>query len=191
MSATNQPAGKPLTRPLYTWEIQEARRVFGNQLHYERIRIHECAAWLQRVVRMGATLQRIPYTGEPTAITLGYHLYFPERMPAAPVALGHPEHSKICWLIHELTHTWQYQRLGWQYLFLALKAQFTLGAAAYDFGGKAGLILCSLRGGRLGDFNLEQQGDIARSYYETLVRGGEVTAWQPFIAEIQQFDQMA
>lgn len=182
---------KPLVRPLYAWEIHEARRVFGSQLRYERIRIHECAGWLESLDRLGARLKGIPYTGSPSAITLGYHIYFPEPLPSNPPRPEHPEHRKVCWLIHELTHAWQYQWMGWRYLALALQAQFRLGTAAYDFGGEAGLTLCSMRGGGLADFNLEQQGDIARTYYEHLVRGQDTTAWKPFIAQIQKFDQFA
>ena len=35
-------------------------------------------------------------------------------------------------------------------------------------------------------FNLEQQGDICRSYYERVTGGADVSAWQPYIMEIQQ-----
>ena len=46
---------------------------------------------------------------------------------------------------------------------MALKAQFSHGAQAYDFGGEDGLEDAFQEGGQLAEFNLEQQGDIARS----------------------------
>lgn len=191
MSYASSPTCKPLVRPLYAWEIRAAQRVFGHQLRYDRVRIHECVTWLENLDRLGARLKGVPYTGSPSAITLGYHIYFPEPLVSVPPPPEHPDHRKVCWLIHELTHAWQYQWMGWRYLVLALQAQFRLGASAYDFGGEAGLTLCSLRGGSLADFNLEQQGDIARSYYDRLVRGQDTTAWQPFIAQLQKFERLA
>jgi len=173
-------------RPLYTWEIQEAWRVFGNHLDYERVRVHERAGWTNRVDRFGTWLIRMPYSGRPNAITLGNHCYFPIRMLAVPVPITHPEHFKAGWLIHELTHIWQFQCIGWRYLALALSAQFELRGKAYDFGDETGLIEYRRKGWKLEHFNLEQQGDITRTYYERLCQGGDACAWLPYIMDIQQ-----
>jgi hypothetical protein len=177
------------TRPMYTWEIQEARRVFGEQLRYERVRIHEGATWPDRVNRIGTRMKDMKSSGDPNAITLGNHIYFPVRLLAAPLPYTHSEFYKIPWLIHELTHAWQYQRLGWRYLVKALKAQISEGRMAYDFGGEEWLRICYRRGWKLTDFNLEQQGDIARTYYDRLCRGIDISAWLPFVTEFnQRFD---
>jgi hypothetical protein len=176
---------KPSIRPLYAWEITEARRVFGDSLRYTLVRIHECVDWPNTINRVGTRLKGMQYVDVPNAITLGNHCYFPVKLLELPVPVADPQHYKIGWLIHELTHAWQYQRMGWSYLRIALQAQLSEKAHAYDFGGEVGLLASFANGRKLADFNLEQQGDIARTYYEQLVRGGRLVAWQPFIDEIQ------
>jgi hypothetical protein len=178
--------GTPIERSLYSWEIQEARRVFANGLNYPLVRVCECAGWPNTVKRLGGWLHKDPGSGAPNAITLGNKCYFPVRLLDAPVPLGNPDRYKIGWLIHELTHAWQYQHMGWGYLLKALQVQLSLGAQGYDFGGEAGLVQAFQHGKRLAAFNLEQQGDICRSYYERISGGADVSAWQPFIADIQQ-----
>lgn len=175
-----------LARPMYDWEIEEARRVFGDRLNYKEICIHEEAAWPDTVNRIGARIKRIQCIGVHNAVTLGNDLYFPLRLPEEPVAIDHPEHFKIPWMIHELTHAWQFQHMGWSYLAHALATQLIEGARAYDFGDEQGLLERYWRGLGLKAFNLEQQGDIARSYYSRLIRGVDVSAWLPFVTEFQQ-----
>jgi hypothetical protein len=177
--------GIPIERSLYSWEIQEARRVFANALVYSQVRICECAYWPINIKRLGSWLQRTSYTGKPNAVTLGSTCYFSLRLLDTMVSFDHPEHYKIGWLIHELTHVWQFQRKGWGYLFQALRAQLSQGAQAYDFGGEAGLMAALRQGKKFAGFNLEQQGDICRTYYERLCSAADVSAWQPFITEIQ------
>jgi len=177
--------GIPIERGLYSWEIQEARRVFGNALVYAQVRVRECAEWPNTIRRLGCWLQRTPYTGIPNAITIGNTCYFPVRLLDTLVPLNHPEHYKLAWLIHELTHAWQYQRMGWGYLTKAIYSQVSQGARAYDFGGEAGLRAAIQNGKTLSSFNLEQQGDICRMYYERLCSSADVSAWQPYLAEIQ------
>lgn len=179
---------RAFTRKLFAWEVQEARRVFAGQIHYERVRVHECSPFPNWANRVGSRLKGVNPPSAPIAITLGNHCYFPVRLPEFFIPPGHSEHFKIPWLIHELTHVWQYQRLGWRYLPQALKAQFRHGAEAYNFGGEEGLLERLAQGARFADFNLEQQGDIARSYYERLVQGKTTAAWDRFIADVQAAD---
>lgn len=176
----------PIARSLYAWEIQEARLVFGNQLQYDRVRVHEFTTWPNTLNRLGTRLKRMQYVEAPNAITLGNHCIFPIKLLDQLVSVDHPEYYKFPWLIHELTHIWQYQQLGWGYLFMSLEAQFRFKAEAYIFGGEQGLLNGIQRGARLADFNLEQQGEITRTYYQRLKQGQDVSAWMPFIEEIQQ-----
>lgn len=176
---------RSLVRSLYAWEFQEAQRVFAAGLNYEAVRIHECASWPNTIHRIGLRLRRLPYDNLPNAITLGNHCYFPLQLLETLVPPHDRAFYKLPWLIHELTHVWQYQHWGWRYLALALQTQLREGANAYDFGGEGGLREKYALGWEFKDFNLEQQGDIARSYYERIVRGLAVEAWQPFIAELQ------
>ena len=131
--------------------------------------------------------KRLPYTGQVNAVTLGNHCYFPVRLLEVPVPFSHPDHVKIAWLIHELTHVWQYQKMGWRYLGSALKAQLSQGAQAYDFGGEAGLLEARQQGAQAGRF----QPGAAGGYRPLIITnrlcaGADVSAWQPFIAELQQ-----
>ena len=181
------PSGsKRSTRALYAWEVEEARQVFGSSLRYERVKIHEGYAWTNTIDRIGHWLKKMSYAKNNNAITLGYHCYFPVHLPKQALIPGDPEHYQIGWLIHELTHAWQYQRLGWRYLWKVLSAHMYARQAAYDFGGESGLK--SLDQGRsiLNMFNLEQQGDIARSYYNRLVAGEDVSAWIRYIEEFKE-----
>ncbi len=175
----------PLTRNLYAWEVQEARRVFGGRLAYEKVRVHECSSWPDTVDRLGRFLKGMPAPVSPNAVTLGYHCYFPVRLLETPAPPYDAQRYLLNWLIHELTHAWQYEHMGWGYILKALRAQFAAGSQAYDFGGEQGLREAGEAGRSFLDFNPEQQGDICRSYYDRLSRGLDVSAWQPFIDQIQ------
>ena len=47
-------------RPLYGWEIEEARRVFSDKLSYDRIRIHEGAGWTDAPRAVGSSRGATP-----------------------------------------------------------------------------------------------------------------------------------
>ena len=109
-------------RPLYDWEIAQAHIVFGDALRFEKVRVHECAAWPDAIDRLGRRLKHMPPPDiqDHNAITLGYNSYFPVQFPTTLVPLGQPQDYVMGWLIHELTHAWQYQHTGWTYLLRAL-----------------------------------------------------------------------
>ena len=111
------------------------------------------------------------------AITIGNWVLFGRKL-----ATQRPH--DMSWMIHELTHVWQYQTMGWEYLTKALNAQKKLGAKAYDFGGEDGLKSRRKDGG-LKKFNMEQQGDIAKKYYQRLLEGGDTSAWDDYIQEMR------
>ncbi len=175
-------------RGMYAWEIEEARKVFGDSLRYEEVRIHEGATWTDATDRFGRWLKRLPPPGpsEHNAITLGNGLNFPVSMAEDAPADGGSELWKLYWMMHELTHAWQYQHQGWKYLFKAIYAQFRYGSKAYDFGGPEGLLARRQENKDLSFFNLEQQGDIAQSYYICLREGRDANAFLPYIQDIQK-----
>ncbi len=177
---------EPRVRLMLDWEITDARLVFADTLNYDRIRVHECASWTDVMNQIGSRLKGMPPPTNHNAITIGYHCYFPVNFPETPVPLGDPLSNLMPWLIHELTHAWQYQHSGWSYLINALMAQARWGSKVYDFGGAAGLAAARGGGKQFASFNVEQQGDIARSYYDNKRAGNDVSAWIPFIEEIQQ-----
>ncbi len=169
-------------RPLYEWEIEEAQRVFADRLNYSRVRVHECAAWPDTIHRLGRRVRGLPppRDGEHNAITLGNRCYFPVRLPEALTPPDDP--FGMGWLIHEITHAWQFQQMGWIYLLRALSAQ--LQSKPYDFGGEEGLRAAREKSGTLLSFSPEQQGEITRTYYLRLCKGEDVSAWLPYIEDI-------
>lgn len=177
----------PLKRSLYAWEIEEARRVFGDQLHFGRISIHECAKWPNTINSLGMRIKKMdPTKIKPNAITLGNNCFFPVNLRPKLVPPDDPGNRDICWLMHELTHVWQFQHMGWIYLLKALSAQMRLKSKAYDYDGEDGLREAIQKGWRLDHFNMEQQGDIARDYYRRLVHKNDVTAWIPYVQQFQR-----
>ncbi len=86
-------------------------------------------------------------------------------------------------LVHELVHVLQHERLGSVYIGQCLRAQRTEG---YDYGGAEGLRTAREQGKRLCDFNREQQAQIAEDYYNFCRVGADVTAYEPFIRDLQE-----
>ena len=174
-------------RRLYAWEIEEFQPIFGSSLNYYAVWIHECTTWPDLADRIGRRLKRMPPPGERdhNAITLGNHCFFPVPLPETLLPLGDRESYKLDWLVHELTHTWQYQKLGWKYLWLAMRAQFKEREQAYDFGGEGGLVKSRQKSVSFKKFNPEQQGNIVQSYYVRKRGNQDVSAWEPFIDELK------
>jgi hypothetical protein len=170
------------TRPLHPYEIQEARIVFADAIRYERVRIAENASWPNRLASISARLMRNPPPSGDIAIALAYRLSFPIEIQTN---LPDDYIPHTAWLIHELTHVWQYERFGAVTLFRSIRAHFRHGPKAYDYGGEAGLRALVTSGGGLMDLNPEQQGDVARDYYRRLKRGQDRAAWLPFVMEFQ------
>jgi hypothetical protein len=78
--------------------------------------------------------------------------------------------SDVAWLVHELVHVVQFEHLGVQYIFEALRAQRNGG---YQYGG-----LSQLQKSRMvSEFNLEQQAEIEKHYYNainTIINNAEI-----------------
>jgi len=178
---------KKLTRKLYAWEVEEFTPLFGNTLHYDKIRIHESTSWPDTIDRLGRKLKGMP---PPTkvlhnAMTLGNHCYFPVRLPELLVPLGYPDSYKLDWLVHELTHCWQFQHIGWKYLLKALRAQFRDKENAYEYGGAEGLIKSRQKNIIFKQFNPEQQGNIVQAYYLRKRKQLDVVPWEPYIDDLK------
>jgi hypothetical protein len=59
------------------------------------------------------------------------------------------------------------------------------GASAYDYGGESALRQATAQGKRFVDFNTEQQADILKDYYRRKKSGQDVSAYEPFVAQVQ------
>ncbi|KPK89195.1 MAG: hypothetical protein AMJ88_17920 [Anaerolineae bacterium SM23_ 63] len=171
-------------RPLSQSEIEQAQLVFKDALAYERVRVYEEVAWSLRIAQFGAWLSHSTAPSN-NAVTLGNRIFFSRELSTDSDESSSIFLNDMCWLMHELTHVWQYQHDGWIYLFEALWVQLKFGPDAYGYGWEAGLIEAIAQNKKFRDFNREQQGDIVKHYYYRHKQGLDTSAWQPFIAEVQ------
>ena len=89
-------------------------------------------------------------------------------------------------LVHEATHTFQYERLGTIYIGEALVAQRRLKRRAYDYGGADGLQKAHDGGRPYAGFNREQQAQIAQHYFSRQAAGADLTPYRPYIAALRK-----
>jgi len=152
---------RQVRRGLTGAERAEAQLVFGKNLDYDRIVVEEAP-----IMGAGGIARTTPWT-----------VNFPPGSFSGP--------GFMRWLIHELTHSWQYQH-G-----ISLGTTFYYGTAGYfyppyyDYGGEGGLLAAQAGGRSFRSFNTEQQGSILADYYKRLKAGMSVSAWQPFVTEVQ------
>ena len=179
-------------RSLTPLEIAEAQLVFGDGLDYTRAFVFEGATWTDAVDHIGAFIQkRKRGPDDHNAITLGDTSYFPIRIRTSAEVLARGDYGHMTWLIHELTHQWQYQHLGWRYLRDALGIQLKEGRRSYDYVREHGSPEKALQAAaklsrKFVDFNPEQQGDITRDYYFYLKQQRDCAPWEPFIDEVKK-----
>lgn len=148
-------------RTLTSQEHAEARIVFGAGLDYARILIRE-----HRILGAGGIARTLPGS---------------VNFPRGALTTG----TFLPWLVHELTHAWQYQHgIG-----LGRTATTALlcwvGLRTYDYGGEAALAAATAAGRGLLSFNTEQQADIARDYYRAVKAGRPVDAYLPFVSDLR------
>ena len=134
------------SRPLTPEEIALAKTVFGDSIKYHRVLIDEYAY-------AGPKQKRFAYVSFYTINSWG-------KMWEA-------------FLLHELTHVWQYEKIGAVYIPRALRAQTS--QMGYNYGGVHQLRQAKESQASIFAFNLEQQGDIVADYYK--LKNGYKTAW--------------
>jgi len=166
------------SRGLNDHEKGEAQKVFGTSLNYGAVRLAEST-----LMTIGGDIARTP----------GNTVYFPpgtleqleaqeKTMPPADVG----EYRRLMhWLIHETTHTWQTQHgvSMWTKLRTAMRGKGH--GAVYDYKGPDGLRKALAAGQHFVDFNTEQQADICADYWLAKYDGGDISAYEPFIAEVR------
>lgn len=172
------------SRGLTPTEQDEARSVFGSALDYARVRVVEDAGWTNTLPRLQARLAGRPSPSIDNAVTLGHRVCFPRRLDTAAEALAAGRFGDFGWLMHELTHAWQAERMGVRYLLQAIQGHVQLGASVYAYGGEDALRRATESGVGLRSFNVEQQGEIARDVYTRRRSGLDVSAWMPFAEEL-------
>ena len=145
-------------------EILEAERVFGNAIPYEDVRVVESSGLAKSIAALSNRVH-LQQQGN-LAVTVFNTIHFSTELET--------DLGDMPWLIHELTHVWQYCHRGPRYLTDALQAQSQLGDGAYDI--RQGMA----EGWPWERFNPEQQGDIARDYYRALVARRDASALQVY-----------
>lgn len=91
-------------------------------------------------------------------------------------------------VVHELTHVYQYEQVGSRYLGEAIYMLIKTKRDCYNYGGSAGLENVCAAGGRYCDFNREQQARITQDYYFLREKGSDVSAYEPFMAQVRAGD---
>jgi hypothetical protein len=164
-------------RALTALEVAEARTLFGDGLGYAKVRLLEEARWTNVPARLQAWLARSSTPLPDNAIALGHRLYFPRPLRTSAAALASGDLGDMAWLIHELTHVWQTERIGMRYAWQALGLLVRMGAKAYGYGGEAAVRSAVLDGRGLQAFHVEQQAEIARDAYLARRLGASAAGW--------------
>ena len=170
-------------RPLRPDEQAVAQQIFQNGLDLTRVRVSEGSQVPNTIGRIGALLRDRP-APQANAVTIGNTSYFPRDLTSDDVDLG--------WLMHELTHQWQYQHFGMIYLAQAIAAPTYVYCNADETPATA-LARCHGDGKSFASFNREQQGDIVRDYFFATKQTQDPAAaqqvlgtWSPYLQEIRQ-----
>jgi hypothetical protein len=170
------------TRPLTPGEVFQAHQVFGDTIDYGQVRVDEFSfiamfgEWYRGTNGMGVVL---------------FHTINFNRPISAVSSV-----DDAAWLMHELTHVWQYEHVGSQYLGEAIHAQETIpNAYVYAESGswkddrnRTWLEAHRQGGGTFADFNREAQGDLVRHYWYRLAEASDAydhAAWQPYIDDLR------
>ncbi len=153
------------TRPLNQQEIEAASDVFGREtIHYRQVRVAQ-----------GGILAPIFRLNNNRAFATWHTINMPlDRQDNIPL------------LVHELTHTLQYEKVGSVYIGQGLWVQRQLGAGAYHYGGPDGLAKAYAAGKRYSDYNREQQGQIAQDYCARLRSGRDTRNYESYIEELRK-----
>lgn len=153
-----------VTRPLTRNEIQVVSKVLGKRaILYGDVRI-----------ATGGVLRYAFQLNKNRAFATWHTINLPEhRLDDIPL------------LVHELTHVFQYERVGSFYIGQGLWAQARLGRKAYEYGGRRGLTDAMAAGKRYCDYNREQQGQIAQDYCALLQSNQDTSAYEPYINQLQ------
>ncbi|HEX6387558.1 MAG TPA: hypothetical protein VF177_23060 [Anaerolineae bacterium] len=97
---------------------------------------------------------------------------------------GHTR-ATLAIVVHELTHVYQYERVGSRYLGEAIYMLIKTKRNCYDYGSADGLRAATAAGKVFGDYNREQQAMIVQDYFTLREKGGDVAAYKPFVAHLR------
>lgn len=149
-------------RALESHEADIARQVFGDALNISALNLAE-----------GGLLGSFG-----VARTLPKLVTFPRGVLTKPQHQARYER----WLVHELTHAYQYQHGKSVLSLLPTAMAGFFKKSFYDYGGEEGL-----RDRSFSDFNTEQQANIIADYYylSTYEPHRDLTAYEPYIDHVR------
>ncbi|GLY51895.1 hypothetical protein [Lentzea sp. NBRC 102530] len=149
-------------RNLESTEISIAAKVFGDALDLSALTLAE--GGLLGSFGVARTLPRL--------------VTFPKGVLTTPQHQARYER----WLVHELTHAYQYQHGRSVLSLLPTAMAGFFNKSLYDYGGAEGL-----RDKTFADFNTEQQANIIADYYylSTYEPHRDLTAYEPYIAHVR------
>ena len=143
-------------RSLTPGEIDLARKAFGDKIDYGRVRISDGPG-----TNFAA---HIAFAKGNPAITLGSIIYFKRDFCPDFCAVGKDRKS----FMHEMTHVWQYQRLGMTSFLLRYGEEF------FKVGGNPDLMYDYKKGvAKFGEAMLEAQASMVGDYSAALWAGDE------------------
>jgi hypothetical protein len=155
------------TTPLTGDEIASISSVLGpNALRYEDIRVAE-GGLFDLIFKLNGNL--------------AFATWHTVNMPRE----GHHTRANRAIMVHELTHVYQYERVGTRYLGEAIYMLIKTKRDCYNYGASGGLQQACDAGRTYRDFNREQQAQITQDYYTLRQRGADVSAYEPFITQAQ------
>ena len=98
---------------------------------------------------------------------------------------GNHTRANLPILVHELTHVYQYERVGSRYLGEAIYVLVKTKRDCYSYGKTAGLTAAIANGKRYCDYNREQQAMITQDYFALTQHEADVSVYEPFIAQVR------
>jgi hypothetical protein len=114
---------------------------------------------------------------------LAFTAWYTICLPQAP---ANRTRTNRALLVHELTHVYQYEKLGSRYLTEAIYMLIKTRRDCYGYGGTAGLARAHEQKSCFADFNREQQAQIVQDYFSRQRNGEDVAAYEPFIQQLQK-----
>jgi hypothetical protein len=111
------------------------------------------------------------------AFATWHTIYLPED--------GRHTRANLPVIVHELSHVYQYERVGSCYLGQAIYMLIKTRRDCYNYGGPDGLRAATAVGAHYRDFNREQQAKIVEDYFVRRRRGEDTSAYTPFITDLR------
>ncbi|MCA9948264.1 MAG: hypothetical protein KDE48_01335 [Anaerolineales bacterium] len=107
------------------------------------------------------------------------------NLPRKKTHQGSHTRANLPIVVHELTHVYQYEKVGTRYLGEAVYMLIKTKRDCYNYGGIAGLKNACAAGICYRDFNREQQAKITQDYFYYCQHNIDVAAFEPFIAQVR------